>query len=511
MNVFFLMLVLFIPSLLPSLALADNIKIGILAFQPLPIEQVRWQALTEYLNQEVPQHHFEILPLNYAQLNRAVQEHSLNFIFTNPGHYVTLKEKHLINRAMVTLVNEINGKPYEQFGGVIFTLADRDDIPTLRSLSTKKIASVANDSFGGFQMQAYEFFREGIEYSDLNIEWTEMPHDKVVQAVLQHKADAGFVRTGVLERMIKNGELRSDQIQIIHKIIPKNFLQMISTELYSEWPFAALVGEDEDHERFVASALLQLPHNGKVAQSIGIHGFNITADYSDVRKVLYRMQMPPFDILPTYFLSTLWHKYHLHLIFSLCLLFVIMLYLIHLRHMTQRLSKLTAKLDRLNHIDGLTNIGNRRHFDEEYEKELNRAVRQRSSIAVIMIDIDFFKQFNDVYGHLKGDDCLKQVASTLAEEPHRITDMAFRYGGEEFVLILPNTSSDAAMAIAERLRERIEGLNIAHKKSTVSDVVTISLGVAASIPVDSSLIDVADKALYSAKETRNMACLYKHQ
>ena len=131
-------------------------------------------------------------------------------------------------------------------------------------------------------------------------------------------------------------------------------------------------------------------------------------------------------------------------------------------------------------------------------------LRQKMPLAVIMIDIDFFKKFNDGYGHQGGDDCLKEIAKTLEETVTRPGDFIARYGGEEFVVILPRTDSEGASVIAEQLRANVEAKNIPHAFSKIGDHVSISLGVAAMQPDNSAspenLISKADEALYKAKE-----------
>lgn len=156
-------------------------------------------------------------------------------------------------------------------------------------------------------------------------------------------------------------------------------------------------------------------------------------------------------------------------------------------------------------MDGLTGIANRRRFDEGLENEWRRAARSGSSLAIIMIDIDFFKNFNDHYGHGAGDDCLKKVARALTGAPRRPGDLVARYGGEEFVALLPETSHAAALAIAERMRQTILDLAIPHAYSDAAERVSISLGVAAATPGPNDdagdLVMSADKFLYQAKQT----------
>ena len=166
--------------------------------------------------------------------------------------------------------------------------------------------------------------------------------------------------------------------------------------------------------------------------------------------------------------------------------------------------KTEAELMHLSYFDGLTGIANRRYFEDIAGREWRRAAREESPISLMMVDIDFFKNYNDMYGHLAGDECLQKVAKTLKEHLKRPGDMVARYGGEEFVILLPDTDAKNATTLAEGLRRRIEKLGIEHAESFVSDVVTISLGVACVLPNEnislSVLISNADRALYRAKK-----------
>lgn len=171
-------------------------------------------------------------------------------------------------------------------------------------------------------------------------------------------------------------------------------------------------------------------------------------------------------------------------------------------------------LQRLSSLDGLTEIANRRKLDEYLDREWKRAIRTRHPLSLIMCDIDFFKDYNDAYGHQKGDECLKKVAMTLCNKLRRPGDLVARYGGEEFAAILPDTEAGDAGLVAEALRTGVEALGITHSSSSISKVVTISLGVATLIPQrDSSpdqLIMAADQALYQAKrDGRNRVVSHK--
>ena len=175
----------------------------------------------------------------------------------------------------------------------------------------------------------------------------------------------------------------------------------------------------------------------------------------------------------------------------------------------EKLAEANLALQKLSSLDGLTGIANRRSFDENLLKEWNRSIRAGKSIGLIMIDIDFFKLYNDHYGHQGGDDCLIKVAKGLESAIHREADFLARYGGEEFSTVLPDTDLDGAVKVAEEMRQAIKNLKIEHAKSKISDIVSISIGVSAVKPLQGMnpeiLIASADQALYKAKEEgRNM-------
>ena len=178
-------------------------------------------------------------------------------------------------------------------------------------------------------------------------------------------------------------------------------------------------------------------------------------------------------------------------------------------HLTLKLQ--SDVMRRLVFLDGLTGVYNRRYFDQQLAMEMARSVRNQSPLALIMLDVDFFKRYNDHYGHQAGDDCLRQIASTLNVGLRRPADLVARYGGEEFACILPETSFEDAMTLAYELEQRVRGLNIAHQNSDVAKGVTISLGVAGrgndTTGDAGALLALADAQLYKAKHAgRGRAC-----
>jgi len=170
----------------------------------------------------------------------------------------------------------------------------------------------------------------------------------------------------------------------------------------------------------------------------------------------------------------------------------------------EKLVILQKELEELSFKDSLTGISNRRMFDSVMEVEWANALRSHQPLSLVMLDIDYFKQYNDCYGHIQGDECLKRVARILSSAATRPRDFLARFGGEEFVLVLPETDAEAAKKIAERCRNLIYNEQIPHEKSPVSQLLTVSFGVGTIIPTHSDepikLIEEVDKRLYQAKQ-----------
>ncbi len=170
----------------------------------------------------------------------------------------------------------------------------------------------------------------------------------------------------------------------------------------------------------------------------------------------------------------------------------------------------TEMLEKLVSLDGLTNIPNRRRFDEVFTNEWRRARRSGHPLTLIIADIDYFKSVNDHYGHAIGDNCLRSVAMRLQSSLARGSDFVARYGGEEFAILLPQTDADGALTISEKIRKQIESLEIVHAYSSISNRLTLSLGAATVVPTKEAnpadLIHAADKMLYDAKEAGRNQC-----
>ncbi len=169
----------------------------------------------------------------------------------------------------------------------------------------------------------------------------------------------------------------------------------------------------------------------------------------------------------------------------------------------RKTERLNMRLKDVSYLDGLTGVPNRRKLEEHLSREWDRAKKSGQPLSLLMVDIDFFKRYNDLLGHLEGDECLRKVAQEINRHVRSGMDLVARYGGEEFAVVLPETNEEQARSIAERIRNDVESLKIPHPASEVSRYITVSVGVATLVPEDNLrkevLVSMADRALYRAK------------
>ncbi|MGF1541364.1 MAG: diguanylate cyclase domain-containing protein [Pleurocapsa sp.] len=177
------------------------------------------------------------------------------------------------------------------------------------------------------------------------------------------------------------------------------------------------------------------------------------------------------------------------------------------------LKKANLKLKYQANVDSLTQVANRRRFDEYITQEWSRCAREGEYLSLILCDVDYFKPYNDTYGHQAGDDCLYKIAQGIEKAVKRPADIVFRYGGEEFAIILPYTDAKGAVEVAENIRNQIKAMEIIHQSSQISDIITLSMGVASMIPDTKTsphtLVSTADRALYYAKTQGRDRVVYK--
>lgn len=280
---------------------AEPIRIAVLAFRPKPQTQTQWQPLAAALKAAIPERDFVVQAYTLSELDAVVAARQVDFVLTNPGHYVLLTRRSGLQAPLATLLMNESGQETSAFGGVMFTRADRRLITALTELKGLTLATVSADSLGGYQMQAYELLQAGVDVThDAKLMVTGMPQDKVVNAVLAGQADVGFVRTGLLEAMVREGKLDPGRVTVLNAQKLSAFPVKSSTALYPEWPFSYLAHVDERLARQVTAALFLIGNDSDAARAMGIRGFSVPADYTTVADVLRALRMPPFDVAPAF-------------------------------------------------------------------------------------------------------------------------------------------------------------------------------------------------------------------
>ncbi|MGK0674503.1 MAG: diguanylate cyclase [Halothiobacillaceae bacterium] len=293
-----------------------EVSIGILAVRPPSQVQAQWAPLAEYLQGRLGMP-VVVRAMGHDDLELALARREVDFVLTNPAHYVRLVHQDHQTAPLSSLLLREQDRPLSAFGGVIFTTAD-SNIATLADVEGRIVAASFTGSFGGYQMQAYEMLKAGLvpPRGRFLLE-TGMPHDKVVEAVLQGRAEVGFVRTGVLEALAREGRIDLSRVRVLNRQDLPHYPFLCSTRLYPEWVFAAMPQVDQDLARRMAAALLDLPHNGEIARRLDIWGFTIPLDYEPVRELLRGLRLPPFEQAPDFTLADVWQRYHIALIAAL--------------------------------------------------------------------------------------------------------------------------------------------------------------------------------------------------
>jgi diguanylate cyclase (GGDEF)-like protein/PAS domain S-box-containing protein len=615
-----------------SFAAAQTVKIGVLAFRPKPEMLKQWQPLEKALKRTIPQHDFKITTYTYPELAVAVSEKQVDFVLTNPALFIYLSRTLGVAAPLATLIVKDNGATLSSFGGVIFTLAGRTDLNELSDLKGKRLVTPDLGSFGGYQTQAYELALVGVRLpGDAKLQIVGMPHDNVVNAVMQGVADAGFVRTGLLEALAREGKLDLSKIRVLNQQHIANFPLLLSTRLYPEWTFAALPHVDENISRRVAAALFRLEEDTATTNAIGIHGFSTPSDYSPVEDLMRELRLPPFDSTPKFTPHDVWTRYYWESISAIAAGVVILLLAISLFMTNHSLKTSSLKLrnevrlrhglldalgegvfgvdyrgrcifmnpaalrmlgfsedemigndqhalfhhhrpdgstypghdcpiyrslvdgetrsgeewfwrkdgtgfpvaitvspnlmdggskgavvvfhditerkfndERIRHMaqhDTLTDLPNRAMLADRLQQALSYAKRDKQRVALMFIDLDYFKPVNDTLGHVVGDWLLKQVAMRM-RECVRDSDTIARVGGDEFVVLLRTIESPAdAEMVAEKIRN---SLNKPFDLAQQSLHISCSIGLVIypdHAQTETNMIGYADIAMYQAKQS----------
>ncbi len=347
MKILFLTTALFLSSANTIFADETEIKtlhFGVLSYRPKEIMTAQWLPLAKELEKNLSGYHVELETLNYQELDSAAKENKLDFILTNPEHYILLKNRNNIN-AIATMIALEEGHPLTQFAGVIFTRADRTDIQTLADLNNKIIASPGEQSLGGYLMQRWELEKNSV--SAKRYFFTGMPHDKTVEEVLAGNADAGFVRSGLLEKLERAGKIRLSENPTIRVLEPHPISDEMpilhSTDHYPEWAFSVKKDISPDISRRVSLALLNIKSESELAKNVGIAGFNTPADYTSVEVLMLRLRAHP-DELKYFDLSDIFFHYKANIAVGIAIALLTLSFIASLIVVNRKLKKAESKL-----------------------------------------------------------------------------------------------------------------------------------------------------------------------
>ncbi|MEO1670527.1 MAG: PhnD/SsuA/transferrin family substrate-binding protein [Cyanobacteria bacterium J06631_2] len=278
-------------------AQADMVmKVGILSKEDPKRTIAKWQPTIDYLSESIPGYTFEIVTAGFEQMREVAKNGEVDFFVVNSGMYVEFEADYGANR-IATLKNRRLGNPYTEFGGLIITKADNNEINTLKDLKNKSVMAVSATSFGGWYMAEGVLYEAGIEdaekfFKDLKFGQT---HDNVIKAVASGEVEAGTIRTDALERAVQRGEVRLEDFKVINPIETPGFPFLHSTPLYPEWPFAAAKGNSLEIEELVAKALLDMPANSRAAKAAKSDGWTVPLNYRPVHDLFIDLDVAPYD------------------------------------------------------------------------------------------------------------------------------------------------------------------------------------------------------------------------
>ncbi|MEW6164763.1 MAG: diguanylate cyclase [Pseudomonadota bacterium] len=297
----------------------EALTVGIFAYRPEPVMERKFGPLIEYLDERLPDRDVRLEVLDLDGIEQAVAERRLDFVFTNPSHFVLLRHGNRLSGAIATLETVEDGAPTDVLAGVILAPADRADIVRYADLRGKRIAVPGLRFLGGFQTQAYELLKADVHLPGDARLIEKGGHDQVVAALLAGEADAGFVRSGIIESMMREGRLPAGRLKVVEPRNHPDFPFAASTRLYPEWSFAALPHVPEDVVRRIAVALYSITPDMPLARAAGIVGFTIPGDYQAVEDLARALRLPPYET-PEFRPGDVWRRYRWAIIASLLLL-----------------------------------------------------------------------------------------------------------------------------------------------------------------------------------------------
>ncbi|KAB2919182.1 MAG: PhnD/SsuA/transferrin family substrate-binding protein [Dechloromonas sp.] len=271
------------------------LRIGVLAFRDPVQTERQWAPLARYLGERVPERRFVMRSFTLDDLSKAVARGELDFVLTQPEHYVHIRALQRGLAPIATLATRSGNQAIAELGGVIVARSERNDIKQLGDLRGKRLAAAHQHSLGSFRLQQWTLLKAGIDIQGTaaSITFTGQPQDQVIALVLDDKADAGFVRTGLLEAMVAEGKLAPERLKVINPRRETGFPLLLSTPLLPEWPFLASREVPQTVAKAVSIALLELAPDHPAAVAGNFHSFSPPADYSGLETMMLELRAHP--------------------------------------------------------------------------------------------------------------------------------------------------------------------------------------------------------------------------
>ena len=494
----------------------EQVKIGVLTSRDESNSLSRsWDESAKYLSTLFPFHHFEVVPLSFEAMDKSIRDHEIEFVITNPMHAIQLEHRYGLGR-IATLSTPYKNHYYSEYGSVIFTRFDATHISNYAEARERKIGAVSSTSFGGYLLG----MKELEIHSPQNVTFLGT-HFNVIKAVLNGSVDVGIVRTDMIEQMVSEGLLNKDDIKVLGAKTYPHFPFLISTKLYPGWILAKTSHTSETLSNDLLSTLLKL---STTPQKLLRYRITTTFDYSSVHNLLKEMHIYPYE-QETFTLYDVYTRYKLPFLglivaFGLLLFFSLYIQFLHrklkrytqeierfnetleqeVNERTHELSLLNSKLKDLANVDELTQIANRRYFFLLAIQYFYTAKRNNMPLHILSLDIDFFKNVNDTYGHAMGDEVLKSFCK-MVQSTLRQSDIFGRIGGEEFCICVQNTSLEGVRILAEKIRKKVESTQ-GILNNTKLPAITVSISISSLHSNDHEIFDTikrSDEALYKAK------------
>jgi len=332
-------LTLWFTVLVPQAQAEHDLVLGIFAYREPAVMIERYQPLADYLDAQLPEARVTLQVLGLDEIERAISHRQIDLLMTNPSHYLEVRSRNSLTGALATQIRLEHGQEVGALGGVVVTRADRDDIAGLRDLKGRSVAIPGKRFLGGYQTQAYEIQQVGLSPTrDLAL--LELgSHDAVVEAALEGLVDAGFVRTGVLESLSRDGRLDRTRLKVLNAQRLAGFPFAVSTRLYPEWPLIALPQVERATVQRIAMALFALTPEHPVARAAGIAGFAPPMDYLPVENLARGLRLPPFDQSPPITWKDIWEQHRPYLLALLGALLVVVLLLVLLSRRNRKLKR----------------------------------------------------------------------------------------------------------------------------------------------------------------------------